>query len=334
MNKYKRSRYSILLFIILLIITFSMGCGRKSTNNSVSNSNTRANSIAPSNDGFGGFGESKKEVAVEFSKANPAAYNVPVEKSPTAAIQPDAAANAAPKITSANRKVVLTGTMDIETNKYDKAVNGILKITEQAGGYIENSTMSGDKAQAGDFLENRTANYILRIPAAKFQYIISSLGNLGTIINKTTNGEDVTYQFYDNQARLQTLRVKQARILEILKKTKAMQDVLSAENELQNTIYEIENLTGTQKKLSSLVEFSTLTISVREVYNIKKLVKKPATLVERMSYSFKESIKLLVDIIKGTIVVLVAILPFAIILIIILALTWYFIKRRRNHKAK
>ena len=327
MNRNNRLQYSILLFAIFLIFSFSMGCGTKTkddnkTDNSTSNLQVKAK------DGIG-LGLTNSKTNVQFSEAKKAIFGKRVKSPVITSHNPNTNQHATQGALS-NRKVVMTGTMEIQTIKFDRAVEGISKIVQQSGGYVENSSLSGNKAPNGNFVENRAANFILRIPNAKFQYIMSSMGSLGTIINKTTNGEDVTYQFFDNEARLKTLKVKEERILEILKKTKVMEDVLSAENELQNTIYEIENLTGTQKKLSNLVEFSTLTISVSEVYESIKLVKKPDTLGERISYSFKQSIQLLVDIFKGTLIVLVVVFPFAIVVLIILAILWYFLKHRKK----
>jgi hypothetical protein len=228
------------------------------------------------------------------------------------------------------RKIILSGNMLIETNKFDLATKTISTRVQAVGGYIEASQITGVKSQNGNYLENRTASYTIRIPATKFQSFMNEIGTIGVVTSKNLGGEDVTSQYIDSQARLKSQKVKETRLIDILKKAKNLTDVLAIETEIENTRYEIENLTSSLKKWDNLVSYSTLTISLSEVTENKVLVKKPVTLTDKISNAFNSSLKLLADLSKGLIIAIVAALPFIVIFAVILAIVLLIVKRKGN----
>lgn len=345
MDKKYKSLVSLIIVTFLLIMFFYVGYKHRPITKEISNNQSQ-------------ISEQKTEVVASDGSLDDNSVSFNSAVAPKAAAAAKAKAGAAKKTASiasnnlakANnhissesnstsqqnsqiaRKIILSGDMSIESNNFDAAIKGITSMIQKAGGYIENSNITGIKSEKGNYLENREATYSLRIPSASFEAFMNSIGTIGVVTSKTSTGEDITSQYFDSDARLKSQKIKEARLLDILKKTKSLADVLAVETELENTRYEIENLTGTLKKWDNLVNYSTLTITLTEVTEKKVLVKKPVTLSEKITTSFKDSIKVLVDTLKGSLIVLVAIIPFAIVILLILLIVWRVIKRRPSDK--
>lgn len=333
MKKKSLAKFSVLIFTLVMIILLFTNCGSKKIGSS--NMGT-ANLSNPQSNTENSFSTADTSYNLALNQSVHAAAKGAAVKSP-AGYAASAKAAAESKLNSSTasksnvlaRKVILSGAMTIETNKFDAAVNGIVVKTQGAGGFVQSSNITGIKSENGNYLENREANFIIRIPSSKFETFMLSIGNLGVITSKTTTGEDITAQYIDNEARLKNQKIKEARLLDILKKAKNLSDILAIETELENTRYNIESLTGTLKLWDDQVDFSTLNITLSEIYEKKVLVKKPVTLIDKIKSSFTSSINLLVDILKGSLIVLVAIAPFAIIITIILLVVWIYIRRKK-----
>lgn len=234
-------------------------------------------------------------------------------------------------IAQSGRKIIKSAQIIMETNNFDETTNEIIKNTNSVGGYIENSDITGRRLNNQGTVINRRAYFTLRIPETRLAGFILDVNNLGNVINSQTQGEDISSQYFDTEARLKSLRIHEERLLEILKKAAKIEDVITLEKELSNVRYEIENLTGTLNKWDNLVNFATLNIEVMEVQEMLEVRKAPFSLQERMSTAFSDSVKLLTELSKGFLIIIVALIPFTII-IVPLALAALYFYRRHNKK--
>jgi hypothetical protein len=319
-QKYRKLIIAAVLGLTFLIILGALTNNISSKFGSSNISSTQTQNLSKSNSKFetkdtlNGFGTNT------YSDANAPGVTATAPEAPKAKLN----------TAFSSRKIILSGSMAIETNKFDHATSVISTRVQGVGGYIETSEITGVKSENGNYLENRTASYTIRVPATKFQNFMNEIGKIGVVTSKNMGGEDVTSQYIDSQARLKSQKVKETRLIDILKKAKNLTDVLAIETELENTRYEIENLTSSLKKWDNLVTYSTLTISLREVAESKALVKKPVTLADKISNSFNSSLKLLADLSKGLLIALVAALPFIVIFAVIFAIVLLIVKRKGN----
>lgn len=228
-------------------------------------------------------------------------------------------------------KIIKTGYMEIETLEFDKTTSAIVKKTKQAGGFIESSNVEGISKKNTPFYSLREAWYRLRIPSDKLEQFMTDMGELGNVVRNESTGEDISGKYYDTEARLQSLKTQESRLLAILEKAEQLSDILEIERELSNVRYEIENLTGTLKKWDNLVKFSTLEIDITEVEEIEEVKKKPVTLWEKMTTGFTASLKAAIKLLEFLLVLFVSALPFlvlfGIVAVIVMLIVWV-IKRR------
>lgn len=136
-----------------------------------------------------------------------------------------------------------------------------------------------------------------------------------------SQGQDITDQHFDTYARLKSLKIQEERELLLLQKAVKLSDILELEKELNNVRYQIETYTGTLRKWDSLVNYPTIKVIIREVDEAKLIIPaKENGLWARISYSFTSSIKQLSEITQNFLVILVAMLPFLVVLSVILVI--------------
>ena len=292
-----------------------------------------------------GCGSAKKDTAMSESKASmemPAAnsgFNISTNYGKDEAkTKSDNKANVAKGVNNSEDilegslqsqgKIIKNGIIQMETLNFDEAVENILSKTNNMGGYVQSSNTSGRRIEVKSYEESRSGEFILRIPKTKFDSFISDIGNLGSITNQQISTEDVTAAYFDTQAHLKSLNIQEERLLELLKKTGELKDIIALEKELSNVIYEIESLTGSLKKWDNLIDFCTLNINLREVHKIKE---NPISFGEKIVNGFTNSVKSLIDFGKEFIVVISICLPYIVILAIVLFIARYiFIHRKRS----
>lgn len=191
--------------------------------------------------------------APENSIAESMDYSLNEEKS--APVQRDSI-SAAPKLQE--RKVISNAALTIEVDFVQAAINDIVNITIENGGFISSSSIS----DIGN--DKKRGSIIIRVPQGNFYIAIEKIAALGTEKRRQVSGQDVTEEFIDLGARLDNLKKQEIRLQEILKMANTVKDVLEVEHELERVRGEIESLTGRLNFLNQSVEMSTILVTVIE----------------------------------------------------------------------
>ena len=302
----KKNNSIVVCSLLLTLSIILTGCGKKSE------SATMQNTSSPN--------DSSQSVKLDSSSSAAKANGTQKVATPQyTSVQGDA---------SADRKIVKSSSISMESTSFDKAITSITEKIKLAGGYIESSTISGTRVTEKDYAAMRNAKFVLRIPKPNFDLFLTDVGTIGNVLNKSNTGEDITSQYFDTEAHLKTLKVKEDRILELLKKSGDLKDIIQIETELSNVRYQIETMTGSLKKWDNLIDYSTLTVDIMEVKEVSNLKEKPVTLWEKVKDGFLSSGNLLVKIVKGFIIIIAAFIPFSPIVILLYFLYRYIIKRK------
>ncbi|MBR5453115.1 MAG: DUF4349 domain-containing protein [Clostridia bacterium] len=230
------------------------------------------------------------------------------------------------------RKVIFSSSFSINTKNFTESCAKLEALIAKFGGYVESSRIySGDEYK----YRTRSANYTIRVPASSYFDMINETPTVGTVVDRSDNNRDITDEYFDIEARLSTLETKQDRLLALLAEAKYIDDIISLNNALEETMYQIENLTGTLKKYDSLISYSTVTVSITEVAEIVETPPVNATFGERISNALSTSWKAVVAFFENAVIVIVASLPMllplgaiALIVIIIVAIIRGGKKRR------
>ena len=213
------------------------------------------------------------------------------------------------------RKIIRNGYISGEVRDYQKAEEGISAKTRELGGYISNS----NSWYFGEKQDMLAGNMTLRIPEHNFDQMMSFIETMGKINNKSTSSNDVTEEFFDVNTRINSLRVKEDRLLEILSKQGDLKDLLAVENELAQTRTEIERLEGRINFLSGQVAYSSIDINLMEVRDLEGSISGDSVkgIGTRIKEAVIKSINQIIDFGVKAVVLISSALPFLLILLVV-----------------
>ena len=178
----------------------------------------------------------------------------------------------------ANAKIIYTATLSLETKEFDAASQALAALVSDVGGYFESRSV--------DQGHYRSMDAVVRVPAAEFLSFLDRAGETAHVANRAEYLDDVSEAYYDQESRLATQRTKLERLQELLRQAQDMEDIITIESAISETELEIEFLTGSLRKYDSKINFSTITLSLREVYRLSTDEEVPLTFGQRLGSAF------------------------------------------------
>ncbi|MBT3319924.1 MAG: DUF4349 domain-containing protein [Clostridia bacterium] len=234
---------------------------------------------------------------------------------------------------SVDRKIIFSGYIAARTKAFDEDYRRIMSKVKEVGGYVESSNVSGTKPEEWND-RGRYAEITVRVPSAKFDSFIRMLEGVGETTSSSVSGQDVSLQYFDVETRLETLRIREDRLQELLEKAATLEDIIELERELANVSYEIQSYEMSLRSYDSLIDFSTITLNLEEVQEQAEIVPSEKTLGERISNAFYSVINWLARFFKGFAVVFIAALPVIAILAAILIIVLVSVKSAKRRKRR
>ena len=223
-------------------------------------------------------------------------------------------------------KMVYTANMDLQTLSFDQADTDISALVEEMGGYFEQRSISNRSSGY------RYAEYTVRVPAEKFNDFCSQMGTLCHLVYKNESADNITESYYDTQSRLVTAQTKLERLQELLRRAESMEDIITIESAISETEWTIENLTGTLRTYDSLVGYSTVYMSLSEVYELAGQGQAPVTFGDRLGESFLDGLKSIGRTAQNFAVWLAYSWFWLLIVVVIVIVVIRTIRRRKNGK--
>lgn len=239
----------------------------------------------------------------------------------------------APVVQTINEKLIYTGELSLETIEFDKALASINSLITRYGGFIESSDIDGNVTYNDDGtakIMNRYAAYIIRIPAASFETVMTEAGSIGNVTNSHSEATNVTSQFTDNEARLSALKLQEERLLAIMAAATEVTDLIELEKRIAEVRYEIEFIERTLRDLQSQVSYSTIELYVEEVGGYEEAVSVQRTFGERIGDGFKKGWGGFIGAIQGIVVGAAEVSPILILIGIVAGVFIY--TRKKNGK--
>ncbi|MEV0332957.1 DUF4349 domain-containing protein [Nocardia sp. NPDC050717] len=158
---------------------------------------------------------------------------------------------------SANRKEVITGSVDITADDPIGAAATVAEQVRAMDGRIDSRT-----EQPGTDKRTPRAVLSVRVPADKTDAFITGLGGVGSVTKVSTNRDDVTMQWEDLDARIRALQASVDRLRALMANAANTADLIDAEEALSSRQGELDSLTAQKRSLDDQVALSTLTITL------------------------------------------------------------------------
>ena len=233
------------------------------------------------------------------------------------------------------RLLIRTVCITAETTNYNQVAADLESRVRECGGYIEYSSMHG----TGNNRDLRSGSYTVRVPADKLDSLIDAVGSSCTVTASNENTTDVTLEYVDTKARIESLRVEYDQLLTLLSQAEDLDTIIVLQNRLTDVRYQIESAESRVRVLENQVEYATLTLTLNEVLEEKE-VEEPhvVTYGEKVSNQFKQTWKNTVEFFQNLLLGLIASIPgiifMVIIGVIVLIIVFTARKKRRTRRAK
>lgn len=230
-----------------------------------------------------------------------------------------------------NEKLIQNIGLEIETKQYTTTVSEIEALVRSLNGYIQNSYIPRPKSE--NEFSNLQASLTVMIPTVSIDDFIIKAGKTSNIVSERREVYNVTDSYRDTESRINTLKAKELRLLELLKQSGSLSDLLTIENELSNTRYEIERLESTILDYDKRIQYTQFNLTIREVYEYSP--SEQASLWERIVEGFTNNAQSFIRTLENGFVFIVTTLPFILIQIILWCspiVIVYFIYRKVSKK--
>lgn len=180
-------------------------------------------------------------------------------------------------------KLIYTAELELETTAFDDAIAALDELVAESRGYYEERSIR----QSG----YRYGSFTVRVPAAEYDDFCRQAGEVCHLLYANSSAQDISDSYYDTDSRLQSARAKLARLQELLAKAENMQDIITIESAISDTQWQIDNLSGTLRDYDSLVDYSTVRIDLREVYQLSDAAQAPLTFGQKLANSFTSGLR-------------------------------------------
>ncbi len=258
-----------------------------------------------------------------------------------------------------NKKIIYRSNVVLETKTYNQTYMQLVNLIDKYKGYIEYESYDNQKRS---FLNTRseegnviiaTNNITIRIPSENYSTFMKEGLGLGNVLQRNQTIEDKTNEYNTNKSYVDILNdeaeylAKQLNVLESeLKQAQAndkhydeiienMKDIAERKAQVEK---ELVPYKSTMDDIDSLVEYSTISMELREVdeFTILEDSDEEPTFGTQLKQKWDNAMQSLANLLKNTLLFLVGIIPAVVYLLIItlvIFLIYLLVKKIRTSEA-
>jgi hypothetical protein len=186
--------------------------------------------------------------------------------------------------TNASRDIEFFTNITLQASSASTAFAKATAVAYSVGGYVADSTES-----------NTTAVVVMRVPAANYQDALAEVEGVGTLVTLSSSSNDVTVQYTDLNATLQSLQAEQASLLAILSQSTNINSTLNVESRIQGVDQQINSVESEILETRTLVSYATISALIEQKTPAQplalKLTATPRTGDSPLSVTFNAVVK-------------------------------------------
>ena len=156
-------------------------------------------------------------------------------------------------------QITWTGTLSLDTAKYDTTVTDLKDLVKEYGGYTDYLSEARDGENG-----MRSAWYTVRIPTEKTEDFMTEAAKTGTLTSKSLNGENAAKTYNDNSARIRADEKQLERLNTMMDQAETIEDMMAAEDRIAEVETELNQLKRDQESLQEDIDYDVLDIDVTE----------------------------------------------------------------------
>jgi hypothetical protein len=247
----------------------------------------------------------------------------------------DMSYNAAGLAYAAERLIIRTGNISMVVEDTRAAQGAIEQMVERMAGegaFIVSSDEAGGTEGSQPYI-----TMSIRVPATRFDQTMDRLAELAVeVTNRSESAQDVTEEYVDLEARLESLEAARKRLLDIMAEARTTKDLLEAEQQLTQRESEIESIKGRMQYLEESAQLSSIWVELQPY-----ILSQPVGEQWRPAETARRAVDTLLDGLRGfadfLIVFAIAVLPWLVALgliaLLVVALARWRIRVRRARSA-
>ncbi|MEF3305530.1 DUF4349 domain-containing protein [Paenibacillus sp. GYB003] len=231
--------------------------------------------------------------------------------------------------TSVQRQIMYKANVTMEVADFGSANTEINNRIHLAGGYLL------------QFSENRTdyeqsGTLVVKVPANGFSAFLADLeGMKPKSIQRSVQGQDVSEEFVDLEARLKSKQTEEARLLDFMAKATKSDELVAFSSQIGSVQTQIEQIKGRMRYLEQNVAYSTVEIRLyQKIEKAKVDAEKPdAAFGAKLAKALNGSAGVVFGFFQGLLIVLAGALPVLAVLAVI-GIPLYFVYKARRRRMK
>lgn len=228
-----------------------------------------------------------------------------------------------------NRKIIRTAETSLYVENYGEAVKMLEALAQQSGGVVAGKSMQKSSSSIWGTLT-------FWIPAGKLLIFLDDVSTVGKAHSTNMTSEDISDTYYDMDARLKTRKKQEERLLSLLDKPDTtLPQILKLEEELARIRGDIETMEGQIRRWDKLAAYSTVTVHVTQDVQV---VREPEDMWKPLRKAAREvkptltgSFGALLSFISGLILLIIALIPWAVPIALVV---WIIMKVIASRRAK
>jgi hypothetical protein len=228
-------------------------------------------------------------------------------------------AQPAPTEIGVGPKIVKTAhiALEVKDGTFQEAFSNAEGIADQHGGFIISSSTSGQEARSGELT--------IRVPSEQFEEALGALKSVGILRSEQVDGQDVTADFVDLQARLRHAQIQERFFLTLLREADSISESISVNRHLQEAHLAVERLKGQLRLLRDQTSLGTITVRVHEKGVAPASKDEPNELASAWGRAIEGAEDVLVAVIVG--------LGYLVPILVVLLLIWLGFRTVRSRVA-
>jgi hypothetical protein len=212
-------------------------------------------------------------------------------------------------------KLVKSADIRVAVEDFDPAWNAANDVAAKFGGAVINSRTR----QVGARIAQGTVT--MRVPSVRLDDVLEELRGLGTLAQLITSGDDIAEQIDQNKRKIEDVRAEEADLVEMQRRAATVSEQLQVKRRLEDVRRSIDSLKKKQKNYEDQVEFSAVTATIFE----DESVADDGSVLER---AFDTGTSAALTILAGTLVIVAALLPIAVLATTV----WFGVRTLRRRR--
>ncbi len=163
-----------------------------------------------------------------------------------------------------DRMVIYNADMEIAVENPESAMEAVIEMAEEAGGFVVSSNLSRTYYDEGSLPR---ATLTVRVPAGQLDSIMRAVKDLTPVpeedvLFENVSGQDVTAEYTDLESRLRNLEAAEQALVELMEDAQDPEDVLNIFDELTYYRGEIEIVKGRMRYLEESAALSAISLTI------------------------------------------------------------------------